>query len=83
MLFIHQRTFCFGLFFSFIMLNINIKAAAARAVFMVISRELRNTVNQQLHVAAGHEHGKQTNEFAMHEQLCAAAAQSIPSLTRT
>jgi hypothetical protein len=29
------------------MLNINIKAAAARAVFMVILRELRNSVDQQ------------------------------------
>jgi hypothetical protein len=37
------------------MLNINIKAAAARAVFMVISRELRNGVDhEQLRAAAAH-----------------------------
>jgi hypothetical protein len=43
-------------YFSSIMLNINIKAAAARAVFM-ISRELRNSVDQQPRFDAGHEHG--------------------------
>jgi hypothetical protein len=56
------------------MLNINIKAAAARAVFMVISRELRNSIDQQLRFDIGHEHGKQMNKFAAHEQLRAAAA---------
>jgi hypothetical protein len=65
------------------MLNINIKAAAARTLFMVISREL-NSVDQQPHAAAALDAGyantvithKQTNEFAAHEQLRAAAARS-------
>jgi hypothetical protein len=56
------------------MWNMNIKAAAARAVLVVISRELRNSVDQQPRFDAGHEHGKQTNEFAAHEQPRAAAA---------
>jgi hypothetical protein len=43
------------------------KAAAARAVFTVISRDLRNSVDQHPRFDAGHEHGKQTNELAAHE----------------
>jgi hypothetical protein len=39
------------------MLNINIKAAAARAVFMVISRDLRNSVDQQPRAAAALDAG--------------------------
>jgi hypothetical protein len=64
------------------MLNMNIKAAAARAVFMVISRELRNTRMRLPRFDSGHKHGKQTNEFAVHEQLRGSRAQSIPSLRR-
>jgi hypothetical protein len=66
------------------MLSINMKAAAARAVFMVISRELRNSVDQRPHAAAALRcwtrtrllTHKQTNEFAAYEQLRAAAARS-------
>jgi hypothetical protein len=66
------------------MLNINIKAAAARAVFMVISRKLRNSVDQRPYTAAARRcwtrtrllTHKQTNEFAAHEQLRAAAARN-------
>jgi hypothetical protein len=55
--------FSFLFLFSFDNVDMNMKAAAARAVFTVISRrELRNSVD------AGREHGKQTNEFAAHEQ---------------
>jgi hypothetical protein len=57
------------------MLIVNIKAAAACAVFMVISRELRNGVDQQPHAAAALRcwtrtrllTHKQMNEFAVHE----------------
>jgi hypothetical protein len=41
---------------------------------------LRNSITRLPRFDAGHEHGKQTNEFAAHEQLRAAAAHSIPSL---
>jgi hypothetical protein len=41
-----------------------------------ISRELRNSVGQPPRFDAGHEHGKQMNEFAAHEQLRAAAARN-------
>jgi hypothetical protein len=34
------------------MLNINIKVAAARVGFLVISRELGNSIDQQMHAAA-------------------------------
>jgi hypothetical protein len=49
------------------MLNMNIKAAATRAVFMVISREQRNSVTRLPPFDAGYEHGRYTNEFAAHE----------------
>jgi hypothetical protein len=48
------------------MLNMNIKAATARAVFMVISRELSNSLTRLPRFDAGHENGKQMNEFAEH-----------------
>jgi hypothetical protein len=35
-----------------------------------------NSYARQPRFDAGHEHGKQTNEFAAHEQLRAAAARS-------
>jgi hypothetical protein len=35
---------------------------------MVMPRELRDRVDQQPHFDAGHDYGKQTNEFAAHEQ---------------
>jgi hypothetical protein len=76
----------FGFLFSSIMLNINIKAAPARAVFMVISRELRNSVDRRPHGAAALRcwtrtlllTHKQTNEFAAH----GSREQSIPGLDR-
>jgi hypothetical protein len=37
---------------------------------------LRDSVDQQPRFDVGHEHGKQTNEFAAHEQLRAAAARN-------
>jgi hypothetical protein len=51
---------------------------------MVTSRELRNNVDQQPHAAAGLQcwtrtwllTNKQTNEFAAHKQLRAAAARN-------
>jgi hypothetical protein len=64
------------------MLNINIKADAAHAVFMVSSRELGNSVDQQPHAATALRYWtrtrllthKQTKIFAAHEQLRSADA---------
>jgi hypothetical protein len=64
------------------MLNINRKAAAARAVFTMIWRELRIIVDQQPQATAALRCwaqtrllliNKQTNEFAAHEQQREAA----------
>jgi hypothetical protein len=50
------------------------------SVFCALSVEtvlcLRNSVTRLPRFDAGHEHGKQTNEFAAHEQLRAAAARN-------
>jgi hypothetical protein len=61
------------------MLNINIKAAAARAVFMVISRELRNSVDQLPRSML--DKRTQTNERVCRARTAArgSRAQWIPS----